>query len=574
MKPSTPVQVPHRVKVLVTGILLLMAAFGGLTSVLPSYLIQPVVSMALALANLVALALLFLRSRDPGPERLGWRLMALSILGGIAANTVLLFTPSPLVRVSLTEVLFFGLQVVIALVQAWALLSWPFQRTPYRSSRIRDVLGGLIFAGSLFLLLWTTNLWQEWDHGRWPVFVRIMGLSIRVAIIGGVAAYFLAGDPRRVRGPLGWIFTAAVITVAAVLLLRSYLYDANAVLQPSWIFGLLLVIPLTYAAAAWLEIPVEVPEDLPELPYNIVEVMLYLPFAAVGGTLILTALLHHSHLLHQLIGFVLVSTLLLFRQFLLLREVRLAKFRLEERVLTRTRNLEDLQGIMLRTERMNAVGAMGAGLAHDLNNTLAGIRVQAELARTHVEEGKSPTVSDLDRILVAADQSTALTGRLMAFARQEEEAFSPLDLAAETSKLEKILRMLLTRQTSLSLDLGSGPAFIHGSRNHIEQVLVNLIGNARDAMPQGGTITLRIRVEAEADPPVVRLEVGDTGSGMAPEVLAHLFQPFFTTKAPGKGTGLGLASVKHLVEDVNGSIQVHSVPDQGTLFTLRFPLLP
>jgi signal transduction histidine kinase len=551
-----------------------MAAFGGLTSVLPSYLIQPVVSMALALANLVALALLFLRSRDPGPERLGWRLMALSILGGIAANTVLLFTPSPLVRVSLTEVLFFGLQVVIALVQAWALLSWPFQRTPYRSSRIRDVLGGLIFAGSLFLLLWTTNLWQEWDHGRWPVFVRIMGLSIRVAIIGGVAAYFLAGDPRRVRGPLGWIFTAAVITVAAVLLLRSYLYDANAVLQPSWIFGLLLVIPLTYAAAAWLEIPVEVPEDLPELPYNIVEVMLYLPFAAVGGTLILTALLHHSHLLHQLIGFVLVSTLLLFRQFLLLREVRLAKFRLEERVLTRTRNLEDLQGIMLRTERMNAVGAMGAGLAHDLNNTLAGIRVQAELARTHVEEGKSPTVSDLDRILVAADQSTALTGRLMAFARQEEEAFSPLDLAAETSKLEKILRMLLTRQTSLSLDLGSGPAFIHGSRNHIEQVLVNLIGNARDAMPQGGTITLRIRVEAEADPPVVRLEVGDTGSGMAPEVLAHLFQPFFTTKAPGKGTGLGLASVKHLVEDVNGSIQVHSVPDQGTLFTLRFPLLP
>jgi signal transduction histidine kinase len=573
MKPSTPVQVPRRIKVLVSGILLLMTAFGGLTSVLPSHLIQPVVSMALALANLVALALLFLRSRDPGPERLGWRLMALSVLGNIAANTVLLFTPSPLVQVSPAEMLYFGLQVAIALVQAGALLSWPFQRTPYRSSRIRDVLGGLIFAGSLFLLLWTTNLWQEWDHGRWPVFVRIMGLSIRVAIVGGIAAYFLAGDPRRVRGPLGWIFTAAVITVAAVLLLRSYLYDANAVLQPSWVFGLLLVIPLTYAAAAWLEIPVEVPEDLAELPYNLVEVMLYLPFAAVGGTLILTALLHHSHLLHQLIGFVLVSTLLLFRQFLLLREVRLAKFRLEERVLTRTRNLEDLQGIMLRTERMNAVGAMGAGLAHDLNNALAGIRVQAELARTRVENGLPPSVSDLDRILVAADQSTTLTGRLMAFARQEEESLSPLDLAAETSKLENILRMLLTRQISLSLDLGSGPALIHGSRNHIEQVLVNLIGNARDAMPQGGTITLRIRVEAEAVPPVVRLEVGDTGSGMGPEVLAHLFQPFFTTKAPGKGTGLGLASVKHLIEDVNGSIHVHSVPDQGTLFTLRFPLL-
>jgi signal transduction histidine kinase len=573
MKPSTPVQVPRRVKILVTGILLLMAAFGGLTSTLPSRLIQPVVSVALGLANLVAFALLFLRARAPGPERLGWRLMALSILAGIAANTVLLFTPSPLVRVTLTEVLFFVLQVVIALVQAWALLSWPFQLTVYRSSRIRNLLGGLIFAGSLFLLLWTTNLWQEWDYGRWPVFVRIMGLSIRVAIVAGVAAYFLSGDPRRVRGPLGWIFTAAVITVAAVLLLRSYLYDANAVLQPSWLFGLLLATPLTFAAAAWLDIPVEVPEDLTDLPYNLVEVMLYLPFAAVGGTLILTALLHHNHLLHQLIGFVLISTLLLIRQFLLLREVRRAKFKLEERVLARTRNLEDLQGIMLRTERMNAVGAMGAGLAHDLNNALAGIRVQAELARTRVEDGLPPSVSDLDRILVAADQSTTLTGRLMAFARQEEEALSPLDLVAETSKLENILRMLLTRQISLSLDLGSGPAFIHGSRNHIEQILVNLIGNARDAMPEGGSITLRIRVEAEAVPPVVCLEVGDTGSGMGSDVLAHLFQPFFTTKAPGKGTGLGLASVKHLVEDVDGTIHVHSVLNEGTLFTLRFPLL-
>jgi two-component system cell cycle sensor histidine kinase/response regulator CckA len=228
---------------------------------------------------------------------------------------------------------------------------------------------------------------------------------------------------------------------------------------------------------------------------------------------------------------------------------------------------------MLRTERMNAVGAMGAGLAHDLNNALAGIRVQAELTRMRMEDGLSPSVSDLDRILVAADQSTTLTGRLMAFARQEEEALSPLDLAAETSKLENILRMLLTRQISLSLDLGSGPAFIHGSRNHVEQVLVNLIGNARDAMPQGGIITLRIRVEAEAVPPMVRLEVSDTGSGMGPEVLERLFQPFFTTKAPGKGTGLGLASVKHLVEDVNGTIHVHSVLNQGSLFTLRFPLL-
>jgi two-component system cell cycle sensor histidine kinase/response regulator CckA len=102
---------------------------------------------------------------------------------------------------------------------------------------------------------------------------------------------------------------------------------------------------------------------------------------------------------------------------------------------------------------------------------------------------------------------------------------------------------------------------------------VNLVGNARDAMPEGGIISLKIRVESKAVPPVVSLEISDTGSGMTPDIQARIFQPFFTTKAHGKGTGLGLASVKHLVGHANGTIQVQSQPGLGSRFILRFPLL-
>lgn len=558
---------------LLVGSLLLMAGFGALVAELPVRLAQPVLSVVLGLSNVVAFILLIRRARQVGPEQRGWRILTLSFLGVMASNAALFMSSNTLDGPTPAERIFVGLQPLIAVLQAWALLSWPFRAPERRSQRLMSLLGCAIFGGSLFLVLWSTALYQELDHGQWPVFIRMMGLAVRVAIVGGAATYILADDPRRIRGPVGLIFVAAVAILALIVLVRPYMYDQNATMLGTPLLGIVLSAPLAFGLAAWLGIPVEVTADEPRLRYPVVEGLLYLPFVAVGGVLILSALHHRDDQLAPLVGFLAVSALLLARQFLLIREVRKANERLEERVLARTRSLEELQKVMLRTERLNSIGAMGAGLAHDLNNALAGIRATAELARMRVEEGRAPATSDLDRILVAADQSATLTARLMAFARQEEEVLGPLDLVAEVSNLEGVLRMMLSRSVALKLDLGADPVWVHGSRNQLEQVLVNLVGNARDALPQGGVISVKVRVEPKSEPPRACLEVGDTGIGMPPEILERIFQPFFTTKAPGKGTGLGLASVRHLVEEAGGSIQVASQPGQGTRFTLSFLLI-
>lgn len=572
MTPSPRREAPPSFRLFLAGALLLMGVFGGLVSYLPFGLVQPVISLSLGLSNIVTFFILMGRAREPGSEQRGWVLLTLSFLGVLGSNLVLMFTPSPLTRVSPAEFLFFGLQLVIALLQASALLSWPFRATARTMQRIMNLLGCLIFGGSLFLMIWATALFLELDHGHWPIYVRMTGLALRVAVVGGVTIYILADDPRRIRGPVGWFFAVAVGLVTIIVLTRPYLYDENALMQPSPLFGIVLLGPLAFAAAAWFRVPVEVPIDEPRLRFPLVDGLLYLPFVAVGALLIASALRQQNHL-PALIGFMVISGLMLVRQFLLLRVVRIANERLEERVQERTRALEDLQKIMLRTERLNSIGVLGAGLTHDLNNALMGIRASTELARLRLEEGQATLACDLDRILVAADQSATLTGRLMAFARQEEEALGPLDLTHEVSNLEGILRMMLTRNIALKFDLGDHPVLVHGSKTQVEQILVNLVGNAKDAMPHGGFIRVKLWAEPQALPPSACLEVSDTGEGMAAEILAHIFDPFFTTKVSGKGTGLGLASVKYLMEDAEGSIQVESQLEHGSRFTLRFLLV-
>ncbi len=567
---STPPDPPWRdSRTLLLGPLLVILLFGGLVTQLSLRWIQPVVGITLGLGNLIAFLLTLARSREPGPEQRGWRLMALSLFGVIIANAVLAMTPAALTRVSPAEALFFGLQLLLSVGQTAAMLSWPF-RSPARTSHLlMNLLGSMLFGCSLFLVIWVVTLGQVLGDGEWPIFFRMLGLSIRISFVGGVAAYILAADPRRVRGPMGWIFAAAAGFTAILVLARPYIYDSQGVLQPTPLLGLVLAIPLAFIAAAWLRLPVEVAEDQPRLRFPWIEGLLYLPFIAVGGLVIHTALRHRDRFLTPLLGFMAVSLLLLLRQFLLLREVRRANERLEERVLARTQSLEELQGIMLRTERMNSVGALGAGLAHDLNNALGVITSSTELCKLDMEEGQMPAAIDLDRIMVAARQSSVLTSRLMAFARQEEEVLGPLDLAEEVANMEHVLRMMLPRQISLRMDLEHQACPIRGSRTRIEQILVNLVGNARDALPSGGTIHVRLRME----PPSAHLDVIDDGEGMTQETQARLFQPFFTTKPPGKGTGLGLASVRMLVEESAGTIQVASERGRGTHFKLTFPVL-
>jgi len=190
-----------------------------------------------------------------------------------------------------------------------------------------------------------------------------------------------------------------------------------------------------------------------------------------------------------------------------------------------------------------------------------------------LEDGQTPEIRDLDHILVAADQSAALTRRLMSFGHMEEAPPTVICLREELSHLETILRMLLGRQISLRFELGEARVPVMGSRAQIEQILVNLVGNARDAMPRGGTILIRLSRSTAAGTPMARVEVEDSGEGMTPEVQEKIFSPFFTTKGPGRGTGLGLASVRQLMHDLGGTLAVASQPGIGTTFVLRLPLV-
>ena len=231
---ASPLHSPKRdAQPLLLGSLVIMALFGAGVSFLPFLWIQPTIGIALGLCNIVAFLLMLDRSREPGPEQKGWRLMALSLIGVMLANGVLVLTPSTLTRVFAGEALFFGLQLLLALVQAAAILSWPFRSAARKSHLAINTLGSLLFGGSLFLVLWMLALSPVLNRGEWPIFFRMLGLSIRISFIGGVAAYILAADPRRVRGPMGWIFSAVAGITALVALARPYLYSPQGVMQPT-----------------------------------------------------------------------------------------------------------------------------------------------------------------------------------------------------------------------------------------------------------------------------------------------------------------------------------------------------
>jgi two-component system cell cycle sensor histidine kinase/response regulator CckA len=223
---------------------------------------------------------------------------------------------------------------------------------------------------------------------------------------------------------------------------------------------------------------------------------------------------------------------------------------------------------------MNTVALMGAGLAHDLNNLLCAVRSSAELAALKLDGGDAPRVEDLNRIAATADRAAHLTGRLMGFARREEEDLCLLDLGSALKEMEATLRILLPRSVHLHLEAAPGSGLIiQSSRLRVEQMVVNLVANARDAMPDGGTLTVRTGV-GESENPMALLEVADTGIGIAADILARIFDPFFTTKAPGQGTGLGLPSLKALVEEGGGRMEVASEPGHGARFRIFLPLMP
>jgi len=460
---------------------------------------------------------------------------------------------------------------------AASLLAWPLASTS-GSERLRKGMDGLGAAMSAFFVSWYFALGPLFrrpgssPEERGAIVIFFLGN----ATILGICAYLGARQTSRFRGPLGWITIGFGISVLQITLQVPLALAGQYHLgDPLDLLVLLAALFILLAPLAPLPLEPGLPPSAEIQDRSAAALILPLLPAATTLAFVLASLVWAPERLDTpiLAMATTMAGLGLFRGLLALRDLQRLSSALESRVEERTQDLEIMQEAMLRTERMNAMAVLGAGMAHDLNNALATVRACAELALARMEEGRAPETKDLDHILVAADQSAALTRRLMSYGRMEDEPPKSLCLREELSHMETILRMLLGKQITLRLELGDIRVPIIGSRAQIEQIFVNLVANARDAMQGGGAIIIRLSKSSSAGRPLARVEVEDSGEGMTPEVQAKIFSPFFTTKGPGRGTGLGLASVRQLMHDLGGSLAVASQPGVGTTFVLRLPLV-
>lgn len=239
-----------------------------------------------------------------------------------------------------------------------------------------------------------------------------------------------------------------------------------------------------------------------------------------------------------------------------------------------------LEERLRHSQKMEAVGQLAAGVAHDFNNILTIVKGHVSLLAE--DEGlDSVKRESLEHITRASDRAAELTRQLLAFSRKQVMTLSRIDLNQELDTIASMLKSLLVEGIELRCEFCDGPAPIFADTGMIGQIVTNLAMNARDAMPRGGALTLETRLQPADDSAgavgangFVRLRISDTGEGIDPVSLPRIFEPFFSTKEVGKGTGLGLATVYGLVNQHKGRISVDSKLGEGTTFTVHFPLEP
>ena len=235
----------------------------------------------------------------------------------------------------------------------------------------------------------------------------------------------------------------------------------------------------------------------------------------------------------------------------------------------------------LRNQRLEGIGALASGIAHDLNNILAPILVAAQLMRGG-QMGKE-AAEYLDGIERNAQRGARLVRQILAFTRGTEGEKGPIAVAACIAQLVDLLKTTMAQEIALHLEVAGDLWPVCGDDTQIVQVLLNLAMNARDAMPRGGRLTIGARNAVRAAPAAgavetetkryVEMRVRDTGSGIAPELRPRIFEPFFTTKPVGQGTGLGLATVQRIVQSHGGYIEIESEVGKGTEFTVGLPAM-
>jgi len=234
-----------------------------------------------------------------------------------------------------------------------------------------------------------------------------------------------------------------------------------------------------------------------------------------------------------------------------------------------------------QSQKMEALGRLAGGVAHDFNNLLTAINGYADLLMSLLDKS-DPNRELAEEIRKAGEKGSGLTRQLLSFSHKQSMEVKAQDMRPLLEDLQKLLARLLPTSVKLELSTAPEPMVAMVDRGLVEQALINLVVNARDAMEKGGKVQLSLQRQVidpwpdqaplkPAPGEYVALSVRDQGIGMPPEIQSHLFEPFYTTKSKGRGTGLGLSTVYGIVQQLDGGIQVESSPGAGSTFTLYFP---
>jgi PAS domain S-box-containing protein len=245
-------------------------------------------------------------------------------------------------------------------------------------------------------------------------------------------------------------------------------------------------------------------------------------------------------------------------------------------------NLERAEAALRQSQKMEVIGQLTGGLAHDFNNLLQIIAGNLDLLKRGLPANLARLKRYADNAMRGTARATELAHRLLAFARPAAGVRTVVDANAVIRGMSDLIRHAAGERVNVSLDLVAAPAAIRVDPNQLESALLNLVVNARDAMPRGGRLTVSSALEplhdpaqlGDAGPASIVISVTDTGDGMDEQTLERLFEPFFTTKEPAQGTGLGLAMVSSFVQMAAGHIQVRSKPGAGSEFQMSFPMAP
>lgn len=485
------------------------------------------------------------RSGRAGEPAAGWRLV----------GTTLALWGCEVVGEAISPMPWFRPWVLLPLLPLLALgMLWWFDQALLWGGGIRRILEGIIFALSLFTLAWGSVLDLGGHHmGQvWGIFMADMVVH---TVLLGMAIILFRLDSNRLKGPLGWIalYLLVIILVHTVSIRALLQGHFDPALPTSQLVPSVSMILFLAAFTPWTK-PVLTREEgrgqnlwpiaLVYFPFGLA--MLWVLFSVISGRSLDRAFVAMAALL---------SLLLLVRQVFALKDQASFFHILQHQLDERSRSLEEHQAILWRTHQMNLVNTMGAGLAHDFNNLLTVVVQEAEQGQ-------------VGNVIEAANRASSMVRQLMNLAHQEKRPAELFELGELIEDRLSMLQKLCPKTLVLRFWKEPDECWMEADPLQIEQVLLNLVINSRDAIQGPGFIRLRLRRLPNS---LALLEVEDSGPGMSEDVRVRLFQPFFTTKEPGKGTGLGLASVKAIVESIGGSIDIITEMGLGTTFRLKLP---